>query len=157
MKNLISTALIALALLVGASTADAQSRKQLAREYVELPAMQSMMREMFSAENMYQQFSSGKPDHVKITKAQQRQIGEVMSKEMMKILPEFNRIMIKESARGFTKDELKAMIAFYSTPEGAAILSKTTSFMNRAMHSLQPSMKEVLAAMTPQLLEILRD
>jgi hypothetical protein len=157
MQNLITTTFLALTLLIGASSAEAQSRRQLAKQYTELPAVQAMMREMFSANTMYEQFSVGMPDHVKITNAQKRRIGEALSSEMMKILPEFNKVMIKESARAFTKDELKAMIAFYSTPEGSAILAKTTSFMSHTMRGLQPSIERVQEAMIPQMIEILRD
>ena len=137
--------------------AQAQSRIDLARQYVELPAVQQMMRDMFSPETMYLQMKASMPPGSKVSASKQRRIGKVMSQGMLQVLPTFNKVMIRESARAFTKAELKAMIAFYSSPEGASILRKSTGFMNKSLAKIAPQMQAVQKAVTPAIIKILKD
>ncbi|MBU2983185.1 DUF2059 domain-containing protein [Lentibacter algarum] len=154
MKTLLKT--LALLLLM-TGTAQAQSRMELARQYVELPAVQQMMRDMFSPETMYLQMKASMPAAAKISNAKKRRIGNVMSQGMMQVLPTFNKVMIRESARAFTKAELKAMVTFYSSPEGASILRKSTGFMNKSLAKIAPQMQAVQKAVTPAIINILKD
>lgn len=157
MHRLLASLTFAIALLALASTAQAQSRLELARQYVQLPGVQKMMTEMFSPDTMYQQMKASIPPNAKISNYKKRRIGNVMSQAMMQLLPAFNKIMIKDAARVFTKAELKAMIAFYSTPEGAAILAKTVTFSNRALSQLAPQMQQMQQAVAPAIIKILKD
>lgn len=106
---------------------------------------------------MYEQMKASIPPSAKISNAKKRRIGNVMSQGMMHLLPSFNKIMIRESARTFTKGELRAMITFYSTPEGSAILAKSTTLANRSLRSLAPQIEQVQKAVGPAIIKILKD
>ncbi len=157
MQRLLTSLAFALALVAFAGTAQAQSRLELARQYVQLPGVQKMMVEMFSPETMYEQMKASIPPNAKISNSKKRRMGNVMSQAMMQLLPAFNKIMIKDAARVFTKAELKAMLAFYSTPEGSAILSKSVTFSNRALRQLAPQMQQMQQAVAPAIIKILKD
>ncbi len=157
MRNFVPPVLLALTLAFAAQTAQAQSRTELARQYVALPGVQAMLREMFAPEAMYQQVRNTFPKNVKISNSKKRRIGKVLSQGMMQILPAMNKTLAREAARSFTKAELKAMIAFYSTPEGASILSKTTSLTTRSIARMAPNIEAVKRAVTPAIIRILKD
>ena len=157
MQRLFASLAFALALLAFAGTAQAQSRIELARQYVQLPGVQKMMTEMFSPDTMYEQMKASIPPQAKISNSKKRRIGNVMSQAMMQLLPTLNKIMIRDAARVFTKAELKAMISFYSTPEGSAILAKTVTFSNRALGQLAPQMQQMQEAVAPAIIKIMKD
>lgn len=54
-------------------------------------------------------------------------------------------IMRKVYAQAFSKREVDAMTAFYSSPEGASILKKTPQVMAMSMQEIQPIIRDAMA------------
>lgn len=157
MNKILTLAALIVALLISASIANAESRLDLARQYVELPGNQQMMDDMFSPEAMFTQIKANLPRNAKISHSKKRRMSRVLSQTLMQLRPNLEKIMITESARAFTKSELRAMIQFYTSKEGASILAKTPRFMERAMTKLAPQMQKVQEALKPALIKILKD
>ncbi|GEM_PF-942537 len=157
MKKTLVSVSFAVTLLLSVGTVQAESRMDLAREYMELPGNQQMMNDLFSPETMYNQLKASLPRNAKISNSKKRRIGNVLSQGMMQLRPSMDQIMLRESARVFTKAELRAMIAFYSSKEGASILAKMPQFMERSMTKLGPQIQRVQEAVAPAIQKIIRD
>ncbi|MEC3861114.1 DUF2059 domain-containing protein [Mesobacterium sp. TK19101] len=137
------------------SSAMAQSVEDLARSYAQMPEVRQMMSEMFSPGSMAAQFKSGLPAGFPITDAQLASVGQVLSNEMMELRPRLEDIMQRRSAEMFSAPELKALIAFYQSPEGASVMAKMAPFMQLAMADLGPELQAMQARMMPRIQEIM--
>lgn len=157
MRTILTSATLTIALFILASGAHAQSRTDLARQYVELPAVQNMMDDMFSRDAIYAQFKAGFPKHIKISNAKKRRIGGILTQGMAHLRPALTKIMISEAARTFTKAELVAMVDFYSSKIGASILSKSSRLTTRSMVRLSPHMQAIRKSMAPAIYKIIKD
>lgn len=157
MKQTLASAAVAVALLLSTSIAQAESRAELARQYIELPSVQRMVEDMFSPEAMLNQLKVSLPRSANVSDSKKRRMSRVLSQGMKQLQPSFEKIMISESARVFTKAELKALVVFYSSKEGASILAKMPQFMDRSMTKLAPQMQKVQKAVEPALHQIIRD
>lgn len=153
MKTLIRAAAFTLLTL----PAFAQDTTALAREYVELPAVQEMMKDMFSPEMLSTQFKATLPPHVSLTDDQIARIGTLMSGEMMALRPQMEKLMVTASAETFTAAELEAMIAFYTSEHGATIMKKMQPFMTSIMADLGPEMLSMQQRITPELIKIIQE
>lgn len=157
MNKTLSSAALALALLASTGVVQAENRKDLARQYIELPGVQRMMADMFSPESMMVQLKASLPREAKVSNSKKRRMSRVLSQGMMQLRPHMEKIMISESARVFSKAELKAMIAFYASKEGASILTKMPQFMERSMGKLGPQIQRVQKAVAPALFKIIKE
>lgn len=153
MKHLIHAAAFALL----ATPTFAQDTTALAQDYVDLPAVQSMITAMFSPETMGEQMANSLPPSITLSPAQQTRIGEVMSAAMNKMRPRLEELMVSGSAETFTAAELDAMIAFYQTEHGAAILTKSAPFMTKVMGALAPEMQALQTEVGPEINKILQE
>lgn len=157
MKKTLVSVSFAAALLLSAATAQAESRMDLARQYMQLPGNQQMMKDLLSPQAMLNQLEASLPRNVKISNRKKRRIGNVLSQGMMQLRPSMDRIMLRESARIFTKAELRAMIKFYASKEGASILAKMPQFMENSMTKLGPQIQKVQEAVAPAIYKIIKD
>ena len=146
---------LALAAFV-AFPAMAQDRASLARDYVALPANQQMMTDMFSPASMAAQFMIGLPAGMSVSAEQQARIGQLLSEVMNGVRPQMEASMTAAAAETFTEAELVALIEFYSTDIGAAILGKNQGFFQQVMAEVQPQIMANTQAVLPQLIEILQ-
>lgn len=135
----------------------AQDTTELARQYTNMPEVQNMITEMFSPETLSAQMVASLPPGVTMTATQQSRIGQVMSVAMNELRPRLEEIMISGSAETFSADELKALIAFYSSEHGGAVMSKMSPFMASVMGGLAPEMQEMQAKLMPQIIEIMQE
>ena len=65
--------------------------------------------------------------------------------------------MIENSARVFTTEELKALLDFYSSEHGAAVMSKMHTFMQETMGALSADIQQVTQQVTPEMTKIMME
>lgn len=143
-----------LALAVPAS---AQDTRSLAEDYVELPAVQSMLDSMFGGETLAANLAASLPNNLAINESQVAAVATLMANEMSALEPVMRETMISNLADTFTAQELEAMIAFYGSEVGTAILTKNQAMMGRIMATIAPQMQQLQRGLTPQIMQILRD
>ncbi|WP_171178080.1 DUF2059 domain-containing protein [Ruegeria sp. HKCCD8929] len=153
-KSLIASAILVFGLSAPAFADDTQA---LAEQYVNMPEIQQMMTDMFSPESMANQVAASLPANIQLTDSQKQRIGTLMSDAMNDLRPKMTALMIKGSAETFTTDELTALIDFYSSEHGAAIMAKMQPFMQRTMAELAADMQKIQMEITPELVKILQE
>ncbi|MEM1077944.1 MAG: DUF2059 domain-containing protein [Pseudomonadota bacterium] len=153
MKHIFSAALLGVWLVTPAM---AQDTRSLAEEYVNLPAVQDMMDDMFSPEAMAIQFRAGLPPNVPITDAQVGEIAKLLSRELDTLRPRFSEVLVASATEVMTAEELEAMIGFYSTDVGASILRKTQTVMSVYMQQLGPEIAGLQQRILPEVAQILQ-
>ena len=135
----------------------AQSRAELAHQYVQLPAVQAMMRDVISPETFASQIEAGLPSDFDITSNQKKRIGNLMAEKMAPLLPKLEQQMIKAAAEIYTVAELQALIEFHSSDLGVSILSKSADFMTASMGEVQQDIMQVSAEAIPEIISILEE
>ena len=138
-------------------SAHAQTRAELAHQYVQLPAVQAMMSDMISPETFASQIQAGLPSDLDITSNQKQRIGNLLAEKMAPLLPKLERQMIKAAAEIYTVAELQAVIEFYSSDLGVSILSKSADFMTASMGEVQQDIMQVSAEAIPEIISILEE
>jgi hypothetical protein len=133
----------------------AQDTRALAEEYVNMPEVQQMITEMFSAETMASQFKVSLPPGTPVTDDQAQRIGVLMAGVMNGMRPTVENLMIESSAKHFTADELQALIDFYKSEHGAAIMAKMQPYMQDVMGTMMPEMMTAMAEIGPQINDIM--
>jgi hypothetical protein len=108
-----------------------ENRTTLAKQYLEAMPTKIMLRGIATREVH------------RFPEKDQKPFMEIMaSPEMEK---EANRLMIDGLVKNFTVGELKAMVTFYSSPEGQSALKKFGPFIAEIMPQLQEKVKKGLA------------
>lgn len=151
MKHITLAALLSLSL----SSAQAETAAELAKTYVNMPEVQQMMTDMFSPQSMAAQVMASMPPGVTLSEAQQTAIGELMSDEMNTLRPKLEELMEATTAEVFSAEEIDALITFYSSEHGAAIISKMGPMMQQVMGGLAPDMQAMQTRITPKMIEIM--
>lgn len=134
-----------------AAPAAAQDLERLAEDYVNLPANQQMITEMFAPEAMAAQFATGLPPGVTLTDAQRDEIGTLLSDVLTDMRPQIEAAMIESSAEQFTGDELEALIEFYSSDIGTSVLLKMQPFFESYMAEIQPGLMSRIQSVLPEI------
>lgn len=157
MKKYLITILVFIAMSFSplVSAQDNEEKMELAKKYVNLPGNQTMLDEMFSPEVLGEQLTAGMPPEMGLTEEKVLAVGQLMSKAMSGIRPEMEMTLIESSAEIFSKEELEAMIEFYSTEIGSSIVSKSTKLMQDYTQKLMPEIMAVSQEVGPELMEIL--
>ena len=139
------------ALALCATPLFAQDTRALAEDYVNMPEVQQMITDMFSAETMAAQFKVSLPPGTPVTDDQAQRIGVLMAEVMAGMRPTVESLMIESSAKHFTADELQALIDFYKSEHGAAIMAKMQPYMQDVMATMMPEMMTAMSAIGPQI------
>lgn len=131
---------IVFAALVGLAPAASQAQdvRGLAEVYADLPEVQSMWDDLFSPLSLANQFRLGVPMSVDISRDKLDRIGALLSRQMEALRPNMRALMIDTMATSFTADELAALIAFYRSEHGAAVMTKMPLFTTRYSAALAP-------------------
>lgn len=153
MKALIHAAAFALL----STPALAQDVTELAQQYVDMPEVQNMITQMFSPEAMAAQTVASLPPGVTMTETQQARVGAVLSAAMTDLRPRLQEIMVSGSAEVFSAAEMQALIDFYGSEHGAAVMGKMSPFMANTMGALAPEMQEMQAKVMPQIIKIMQE
>ncbi len=150
MKPFFYSAAFALSSLLPLS---AQASEELAKDYVEMPAVQQMINDMFAPEQVEAMMSAVAPgaqlDAEKISK-----ISDLLAGVLDKLRPDIEASMVKSADEIYTDEELTALIDFYSNETGIAIMGKTTQFLAAYNEQVMPLLMQEMMAITPQIREI---
>ncbi|WP_333815447.1 DUF2059 domain-containing protein [Tabrizicola sp.] len=133
----------------------AQDVQALAEEYVHMPEVQQMMTEMFSPASMAAQFKTGLPPGTVLTDSQMERIGALMSETMTQFRPRMEELMIASSAKHFTAEELQALIDFYKSEHGAAVMAKMQPYMQDFMGQMMPDIMTAMQAIQGDIMTIM--
>ena len=132
--------------------ASAGGADELARRYVELPAVQTAFAGFASVETVKSQILAVPGVREQLSPEQIAAMSTVLSEEFGAAMPEMMSIVARHAAAHFNEQELEAMIGFWGSPVGESIARKTGPFMaasaadaaqwgqttaSRAMHRLQ--------------------
>ena len=154
MKRILTAAFCLLAVPLNAQTPEV---KALAMDYAALPGVQRMLDDMFSAEALADQFRSSLPANVTATEGQIAQIGILLSNTLRGMRPDLEQAMIDASARHFSADELKALIAFYQSPHGSSVMAKMQPMFTDYMGEMGPKIMAATQAAQPEIMRIMTE
>lgn len=143
--------------LVISTSVRAQDANDLARQYVNLPAVQQMMTDMFTPEILASQFKAGLPESANVSDEKALRIGKLMAEGLVQIRPKLETMMVEGSARVFSAPELLALIDFYSSEHGAMVMAKMQPFMQTIMVELGPEMQAMQQAILPEIIKIMQE
>lgn len=150
------TALVAFAALAW-GPAFADDKLALAETYTNLPGVQQMIDDMFSPETMSAQVKTTLPPNLNLSEGRLARIGALLSQEMNRMRPDLEAVMTATSAEQFTLEELEALIAFYSTEDGASVMSKMPAMMQSVMAQLAPQMQAMQQNIAGEIAAILQE
>lgn len=114
-------------------------RLALAREYIRESHIDAAMRGMFA--NMARNMPQFSPDSA--TDAKARQFVNSFSVGMDAALPMLMDAMTQTTARVFTTQELKDLVAFYGSPSGQSMVAKMPAMMQQLVPQLFQMMPKV--------------
>ncbi|RME18825.1 MAG: DUF2059 domain-containing protein [Alphaproteobacteria bacterium] len=152
--------ILPLALAAGlalAAPAFADEATDLARQYAEMPAVQGMFDDVFSPEAMAQQFRAGLPADMTISDDQLARVGGILSGMLDKLRPQLTEIMISSMASQFSPAEISALIDFYASEHGAAVMRKMQPYMQDVMAQFMPLMQAEQQQVLPQIIDIMKE
>ncbi len=148
---------LAIAIGLLAAPAFAQDKNALAIQYVKMPEIQNMMTEMFSPSAMGNQIAASLPASVGLSEDQKQRIGVLMSEAMNELRPKLEELMVSNLDDSFSIAELQALIDFYSSEHGAAVMRKMSPFMAGVMSQLHPEMQALQRKVGPEIAKILQE
>jgi hypothetical protein len=149
--------LVAALLLPLSSPAMAQSTEALAKQYAELPDVVQMMDEMFSPETQISTIEANFPPTITLSEDQRQRIGALISDGLSELRPRLEKAMIEGIATNFSAPEIQALIDFYSSEHGAAVMRKMPLYMEEVMREIGPDQNAILNKMLPQVIQIIRE
>ncbi|MFW5654660.1 MAG: DUF2059 domain-containing protein [Roseicyclus sp.] len=137
-RNALPLACALTLLASGPSLAQDDDLRAAVERYVDSPVQQRMMDEMLSADAMITQMAAMMPQ---LTEAQLEIVGRIGAEEMAGLRPALEAAMVEAAVETFTLPEILALEAFYTTPEGEAVMSKMQPFMATTFAMVGPEMQ----------------
>ncbi len=115
------------------SGAFAQSTEELAHEYVKIPQVQEMITQFYSGETVVGRIKAmyGLPPGEGAEEL--AELSKLITENMRELHTDVEKAFENAVAENFTADELKALIAFSDTREGAAVMKKWPTYQAQAM------------------------
>jgi len=156
LKSLALAATIGAALVRPFPAMADEATEKLAQEYVNMPEVQRMIDDMFSPEAMGAQMAGQLPPGFEVDDEKRMKIGKLMSDGMQSLRPKMQELMASNAAEVFSEEELQALIDFYGSEHGAAVMAKMQPFFQKTMAELAPDMREMQKSVVPQIMEILK-
>lgn len=137
------------------TSADAPASKEDVEKYLEAIHSHEMMKQMVQAmskpmhDMVHEQYLKSKDQ---LPQDFEERTNKSMD-EMMKELPfdEMLDAMVPAYQKHFTKGDIEALTAFYSTPTGQKILREMPAIMSEAMETMMPLMRKSIDHMTQRL------
>lgn len=83
-------------------------------------------------------------------------VSRVAAEEMAALRPKIEAAMLQSAARTFSLDEIRALSAFYATPEGRGILLKMQPFLEGAMAEVAPDIQAAQGVILQRTFDALR-
>jgi hypothetical protein len=150
-------AALTLALILATAPGRAQDVRDLAETYADLPEVQAMWDDIFSPLWLSNQFRLGVPPEVEITNDQLDRIGALLAGEMEAMRPRMRAMMVETMAGAFSAEELAALVDFYRSEHGAAVMTKMPGFSTRYSAALAPMIQSAQQAVLPQITSIMAE
>ncbi|WP_292023793.1 DUF2059 domain-containing protein [Maritimibacter sp. UBA3975] len=150
-------AALMLALVTAALPARAQDVRALAETYADLPEVQAMWDDVFSPLWLSNQFRLGVPPEVEISNDQLDRIGVLLADQMEGLRPQMRAMMVETMAGAFSADEIAALVAFYQSKHGAAVMAKMPGFTTRYSAALAPMIQAAQQSVLPQISAIMAE
>ena len=137
------------------TSADAPASKEDVEKYLEAIHSHEMMKQMVQAmskpmhDMVHEQYLKSKDQ---LPQDFEERTNKSMD-EMMRELPfdEMLDAMVPAYQKHFTKGDIEALTAFYSTPTGQKILREMPAIMSEAMETMMPLMRKSIDHMTQRL------
>ena len=111
---------------------------EAAQAYVAGPAQQALIDALISPGAILAQIEAAIPD---LPPGLTETVSRIASEEMTALRPRLEAAMIQSAAETFSLDEIRALTAFYATPEGRGILLKMQPFIESAMARVAPDIR----------------
>jgi len=157
-RFLLTTSLFLVFPMVGAaqqSAADTPATKEDVEKYLEVTHARAMMKQIMDVmtkqvhQMVHEQISK---DLDKLPPDFESRMNK-MTDDMVKTLPvdEMLDAMIPVYQKHWTKGDVAALVAFYSTPTGQKVLRELPSTMAEAMQALQPIMQKQMKGMVERV------
>lgn len=138
MKYLLTLLLVMVSLSPALAQDDMDARLKAARDYESTTPVIALM------DNMIEEFK--KNPQIGEDPAMMDVMFGAMDKQAMK------EDTIKLMAKHFTVDELKALTAFYASPEGKSVMKKMPVYMSESMPIIQREVMKGMAAVQAELI-----
>ena len=133
---------------------DFDARMVEADAYVRGPAMKDMLDQMMSPNGMIAQMATIMPELSDQSPAVRESAMNIALEEFRKLRPDMEQALIEASAKTFTLAELKAANAFYATPEGRGMASKTNLMMQNYLPLYTPIMERYMTQLQARIKEL---
>jgi hypothetical protein len=157
-RFLLTTSLFLVFPMLGAaqqSAADTPATKEDVEKYLEVTHARAMMKQIMDVmtkqvhQMVHEQISK---DLDKLPPDFESRMNK-MTDDMVKTLPvdEMLDAMIPVYQKHWTKGDVAALVAFYSTPTGQKVLRELPSTMAEAMQALQPIMQKQMKGMVERV------
>ena len=143
------------------TAADAPASKEDVERYLETVHSHEMMRKMVDAmsQPMHQVIHDQYIKYKDVLPAGYEATVNQMMDDMMKEMP-FDQIMqamIPAYQKHFTKGDMDALVAFYSTPNGQKVLRELPAILSESMSVTMPMLQQRVEAMTERLQQQIAD
>jgi uncharacterized protein len=128
-----------------AAPADSTAREALVRRYFKAMEFERLMDSMVASMTpvMVEQTAKHNPE---LTAEQRQMIADVVQQAMHEVMtPKLIEMNVSIYAEAFSESELRALVTFYESPEGRAIMRKTPALMPKAAaiaRELMPQMEQ---------------
>ncbi len=109
-----------------------------AEAYVAGEAQQALIDALISPEAILAQIEAATPD---LPPQLTETVARIASEEMAALRPRLEAAMIESATETFSLDEIRALSAFFGTPEGRGILLKMQPFIEDAMARVSPDIR----------------
>ena len=135
MKTKFAAVIVAFALILSASLAQAVDKMELARQYFDLLNFEETIKASFNAiamKDMIKAMKEAAPEENIPEEKMMAQFKKVQNAfTQSDYLKQIKEETIRITAEVFSKDELKALIAFYTSKEGKSIIKKMPVYMQQ--------------------------
>jgi hypothetical protein len=124
-----------------------------AEAYVAGEAQQALIDQLISPAAILAQINAAIPN---LPPQLTETVSQVAAEEMATLRPKIEAAMLQSAARTFSLDEIRALTAFYGTPEGRGILLKMQPFLEGAMAQVAPDIQAAQGVILQRTFDALR-
>ena len=134
---------LCLALPAAAQDEDGDAARRAAAErYLETEGVQRMMDDMSSPQAVVAQLRAQFPQMPQDTVDE---IAAIAADELSTLDPALERAIVEATVANFTLEEIEAMVDFYGSETGAAIMGKMQPYMSAVWSNVGPELRQVQA------------
>lgn len=129
---------VAVALATSVAADDMADRRVAAQSYIQSPTQQATIKQMLSADQMLALMRAQFPN---IDEEELQAVAPIIAEEFDGVREVIEVTMVDTMVETFTLAEIKALDAFYRSPEGAAVMAKMPGYMQQTMIAMRPALQ----------------